>query len=238
MFDSVLDRGVAPRRRIATGAAVSVLGHAALLSVALVVRPPAPVEEEPKVVFPPVRLFVPDAPKGMPNGGGARAKTAGATRQRREVLAPAAIPKDFPKIDTFAPPDEPIEGKVIGTPADPDEGSGTEEGPLGVPDGDPAGRRGDFRAGSGMTAPVLLDQGRTPTYTPEALEAHVEGSMTVRCLVTLEGRLRECQALNPVPYMERAVVEALMTRRYSPARDHGAPVEVFYTFRVKLEMPR
>src|SRR5687768_5296750 len=37
MFDSVLDRGVIPRR-LGTGAVVSILGHAALLSVALLVR--------------------------------------------------------------------------------------------------------------------------------------------------------------------------------------------------------
>jgi protein TonB len=88
-----------------------------------------------------------------------------------------------------------------------------------------------------MTRPFLVDRGRDPAYTPDALENHVEGLMSVQCVVTLEGRLEHCRVIRPLPYMERAVVEALMTRRYTPATLNGRPLAVRYTFHVQLSMP-
>ena len=52
------------------------------------------------------------------------------------------------------------------------------------------------------------------------------------------GRVEQCQALHALPYMERAVVGALMTRRYAPATLSGKPLAVRYVFHVKLVMPR
>jgi hypothetical protein len=36
--------------------------------------------------------------------------------------------------------------------------------------------------------------------------------------------------------MDRAVIEALERRRYSPALENGKPVEVSYVFTVKLRL--
>ena len=94
----------------------------------------------------------------------------------------------------------------------------------------------DFK--SGMIPPLLLERGREPELTREALEAHVEGLMTVQCVVTIAGRLEHCQVIRSLPHMERAVVEALMTRRYTPATLDGRPLPVRYVFHVKLVMPR
>jgi hypothetical protein len=39
--------------------------------------------------------------------------------------------------------------------------------------------------------------------------------------------------------MDRAVVEALEHRRYAPATvGNGRPIEVEYTFRIRLELPQ
>jgi periplasmic protein TonB len=242
MFDSALNRGVAPRRFV-TGAVISVFGHAAVLTLALMVHPPAAVVEQVTTVipWPQVPRFTPGGPPG-PAGAGATA-SAGPTRARRrpELKAPAAIP---PKIETFAPPDETITGKVVGDTTDPEDTGGGPAGPgLGAGSGDgTGGGTGNgppsFNRSGGMTRPILLESGREPDYTPEALEAHVQGLMTVECVVTLEGRLQQCRAIHPLPYMERAVVDALMTRRYMPATLHGRPLAVRYVFQVKLVMPK
>ncbi|HEY8210633.1 MAG TPA: energy transducer TonB [Myxococcaceae bacterium] len=248
MFDSVLDRGVAPRRRLATGAVISVLGHAAVLSGLLLIRPPATVvEEPPKVITWPVVLpmFTAAPAPGPVGGGGARAH-AGPPRaqKRRELLAPAVVPKPPPDIKTVAPPDEtppPIGGRIGPPDNTPDpKGPGDGEGGGG---GGPPGSGGTCVGGAcdfetGMTRPILIERGRDPAFTPEALEAHVEGVMTVQCVVTLAGRLEQCQVIRPLPYMERSVVDALRTRRYDPATLNGRPLAVRYVFHIKLVMPR
>jgi hypothetical protein len=38
--------------------------------------------------------------------------------------------------------------------------------------------------------------------------------------------------------MDRAVIDALERRRYSPALLHGQPIEVDYTFRITLRLPQ
>jgi hypothetical protein len=40
-----------------------------------------------------------------------------------------------------------------------------------------------------------------------------------------------------LPYMDRPVVQALEARKYHPALAQGKPVDVFYTFTVKLKLP-
>jgi len=243
MFDSVLDRGVAPRRRLATGAVFSVFGHAAVLSLALLVRPPARVEEAvtaPLVFVPPIFTPAPaPAPKGPAPAHPGPARPA---RPRQELVAPAAVPKKIVELETQPPPDEtqdktPQVGAQIGNPF----GTPRPDGPPGDPNGTGDGNGTCTGRGCdvmGMTAPILLQRGREPDYTQEALEAHIEGLMTVECVLTLEGRLQQCRVLRSLPYMERAVVEALMTRRYTPATLHGRPLPVRYTIQVKLVMPR
>ena len=242
MFDSVLDRGVAPRRRLATGAVVSVFGHTAVLTLALLVRPPAAVEEVadafPTVIIP---TFRPAAAPGPRGGGGAPAHAgpARASHPRRELPAPAAIRKSV-DLETFSPPDE-TEGGRIG-PVDPSPGidpPGDGKGGGGEGEGEGEGSCYNGRCDiEGMTPPFLLERGREPDYTLEALEAHVQGLMTIQCVLTLEGRLQQCRVIRPQPYMDRAVVEALMTRRYTPATLHGRALAVRYTVQVKLVMPR
>jgi protein TonB len=61
--------------------------------------------------------------------------------------------------------------------------------------------------------------------------------MLVRCVVGLDGKVRDCQVLKALPFMERAVLDALERRTYSPALFEGKPIEVQYTFRIQLKLP-
>lgn len=88
-----------------------------------------------------------------------------------------------------------------------------------------------------MTAPKF-QQGPSIEYSAEGLQQRVEGLMIVRCVVTVEGRVYGCRVIKSLPYMDEAVVSVLEARRYSPATRNGVPLEVNYTFRIRLRLPR
>ena len=87
-----------------------------------------------------------------------------------------------------------------------------------------------------MTAPEMI-AGPAPEYTSEAIERGVEGSMQVRCVVTSEGQVRACKVVKGLPFMNAAVIGALERRKYKPAAAHGKPVDVYYTFNIRLKLP-
>lgn len=112
-------------------------------------------------------------------------------------------------------------------------------------DGTGAANRGGDRQGAGnrsipdfddsMTPPRRLS-GPDPEYTLQALEHEVEGTMLVRCVLTVQGTVHDCHVVRSLPFMDRAVIEALERRRYTPALRNGNPVEVAYVFVVKLRL--
>jgi serine/threonine-protein kinase len=88
-----------------------------------------------------------------------------------------------------------------------------------------------------MTAPVKLS-GPDPEYTQKAIDHSVEGAMAVRCIVAVDGSVNNCRVLKGLPFMDRPVVEALQRRRYKPATLQGKAVDVFYIFKLTLNLPR
>ncbi len=88
-----------------------------------------------------------------------------------------------------------------------------------------------------MTAPAMIS-GPNPEYTQDAIDRGVEGLMSVRCVVTLEGAVRNCKVLKGLPFMNQAVVAALERRKYKPALSQGKPVDVYYTFNLRLKLPQ
>ncbi len=87
-----------------------------------------------------------------------------------------------------------------------------------------------------MTPPAMIS-GPVPQYTPEALERGVEGNMQVRCIVSAEGAVRGCRIVKGLPFMNIAVVDALQKRKYTPALLQGKPVDVWFTFNLRLKLP-
>jgi len=89
-----------------------------------------------------------------------------------------------------------------------------------------------------MSPPERLS-GPDPEYTYLARAHDVQGVMVVKCLVTIFGVVRDCRVLEGLPYMEGAVVDALLRRRYTPARlANGRAIDVEYTFRIRLQLVR
>jgi outer membrane biosynthesis protein TonB len=91
--------------------------------------------------------------------------------------------------------------------------------------------------GEGMTRPVLIERGKPVSYTSQALEARVEGTMIVRCTITVDGRVEHCTVIKTLPFLEKEVLDSLYSSRYSPVTYQGKPVAVGYTFSVKLVPP-
>lgn len=88
-----------------------------------------------------------------------------------------------------------------------------------------------------MTRPAMIS-GPEPEYTQEAIERRAQGQMTVKCVVGVDGGVHDCRVLKGVPFMSKAVLEALEQRRYHPAMARGKPVDVYYTFKVRLTLPQ
>jgi protein TonB len=62
--------------------------------------------------------------------------------------------------------------------------------------------------------------------------------MIVKCVITTEGRVEKCRIIKPLAHMEQAVLDALYAARYKPVTFQGRPVQVDYTFNIKLSLPR
>ncbi|OJH35259.1 hypothetical protein BON30_40120 [Cystobacter ferrugineus] len=84
-----------------------------------------------------------------------------------------------------------------------------------------------------MTRPQRVS-GREPRLTPEAQAERVRGTALVRCVATREGRVTNCRLLNGLPYMNQELLEALSTWRVTPATVQGKPIDVDYTFVVRI----
>lgn len=248
MFDHVLGRGV-PKRRFGTGALLGLPVFAAMVAGALSV----------KVDFTPPPGDDLGWPTVVPTGGLPTPPRAGAGKARGErqpisrPRPPVVVGSDV-RLTILAHQEEPpprttatsgdgllreddAEGRGDG------EQSSGERGPC---TGGDCGQSSDYglkcsddspcTAGANLSAPVLLE-GSDPQYTKEALAAAVEGMMEVSCVLTREGTVRDCAVEKPLPYMEGAVVKALTSRRYIPAKLLGEPVAVQYLFHVKLVLP-
>jgi eukaryotic-like serine/threonine-protein kinase len=88
-----------------------------------------------------------------------------------------------------------------------------------------------------MNRPVVLEKGKPLAYTQEALRARVEGTMIVKCIIATNGRVENCRFIKSLPYMEKAVLDALTSRTYKPLTLEGRAVPVDYVFEVKLKLP-
>jgi protein TonB len=109
----------------------------------------------------------------------------------------------------------------------------------GLAGGAPAPRlaAGPVKFNGAMAAPVLVSAPPLE-YTQRALDHEVEGVMVVECVVTSEGVVHDCRVLRGLPFMDGAVVENLERRRYRPATLDGKPLDVQYTFTIRLRIPR
>jgi protein TonB len=84
-----------------------------------------------------------------------------------------------------------------------------------------------------MTRPQRVS-GQEPQLTAEARAERVRGTALVRCVVTRDGWTTGCRVLNGLPYMEQALLESVSSWRVTPATAQGSPLDVDYTFVVRI----
>jgi TonB family protein len=161
------------------------------------------------------------------------------------IAAPAdqpAAPPAPPAADPAAPGDAP--------PGSPSLAKSTPPGAFGaadnlpVPNAAPAAPTPAAPAlpsvlsfGPEMTRPSLLSGGEL-SYPREAIVAGISGTIIAKCTITAEGSLRNCRIIKGLPFLEKAALDVLATRRYSPVTYQGKAVSVEYVFNFKVAPPR
>lgn len=234
MFDSVLRKDTLPKRRFGSGAVLAALvfvGAGAFTAWAQA-RGRTAEKKEVAVTFvkppppPPPPPPAPTQPKPKPK----KAEPPKTVQLAQAIVAPTVVPQEKP------PEQEP-----------PAQQAGPPGGELG---GEVGGVAGGIRGGVVVEAqkgPVEFDPGKMEPpkllggpeirYTEKALEREVQGKMIVKCVVSLDGKVTSCRVLRSLPFMDRAVIDALEKRKYAPALLGGKPVEVDYTFVLNLKLP-
>ena len=242
MFDDVTKRegGKRAARRasyLAGSSADQIAVVAGIISLSAAIS--ARVSEGPLV---PVKIVRSAAPPPPPAPPAPKPKTPPKPKQQApkpRPPSPTAMiqPKETPA--ELKPPEPTPEPE----PEPEDDGEGEEGGVIGgvagVTGGGPPVEKpaGPVKFNSTMTPPVLVG-GPPLEYTQQALEREVEGVMVVECLLAVDGTVHSCRVLKSLPFMDRAVVENLEHRRYKPATLGGKPLDVRYTFTIRLKLPQ
>ncbi len=237
MFDSVLRPAQLPRHRFGSGTFIAVLVHAGIgvVAIELSVRAASAKTQEPEVTFVAQRPAAPAPPPPPLAPKAVRPHTRPRTPTKvlhQVIVAPTVIPEEKP------PEKEPDQA--------PPETEGEEAGDIGgVPGGIPDGVVDAADVPPPPPKRIRLDDsavrlqriaGPPIEYTPEAIDHEVEGTMIVRCIVNTAGAVHGCQVLKGLPFMDREVIGTLQRWRYAPYRLDGEPVEVEYTFKIRLEL--
>ncbi len=239
MFDAVTRPAPSLRSRFGAGAGVSLALHALLFAAAVALSLPReqPAPEKERTWRPVIPMGARPLPSKGSSTGSATAKTPAVKRKSTALRAPTTVqprplvpaaPQDLSVSDS-----EPV-AERLGVPDGSDTGSpdGTRDG---SPDGLPGGGGGEEIAAftQGMTRPQLL-AGPAIAYPREAIEAHVEGTMLARCVITTAGTLEDCRIIKGLAYMDQPVLAALARYRFSPVTYEGRPVAVQYVIPIRV----
>lgn len=251
-FRALLRRSHASRALFASGLAALALHALALLAYGLVPtsRPALRPRVESELV---VTLL--DAPRlALPRALGGEASAA---EPRAPASATSAANKRSPRRARAASGREPVRASTVGAPAQTSavpsaallagasaregapnalsQGTGSSAG-TGAPSAITSGDTEVLPFRDGMSRPVLISK-VDPVYTREARDAHVEGLILTKCVITTAGALRNCRVVKGIPAMDGAVLSALARWRYEPVRYQGKAVSVEYVIPIRLVGP-
>jgi periplasmic protein TonB len=250
-------------KRIRSALVVSFASHALVIFVALTTarmhstRPTRPHDPQApgsqRAIF-----FVDPRPGGGGDAGGQRRARFEDVPLRPQTTARSVAPPKViaPRIDPFVQPFAPlvpvsfgIQTAEIGSfcaPGDQgDEGSGGgRRGGDGSGDrpgdgpgpGSGSGGRG-FGPG-GVSAPHVLREVK-PQYTADAMNARIQGTVRLECLVRSDGRVgrvRVLRSLDPVFGLDREAIAAARQWVFAPAMRQGAPVDVLVTIELQFAL--
>ena len=108
------------------------------------------------------------------------------------------------------------EGSGIGSGRGPGVGPGTGGGTGG----------GVYRAGGGVSSPILVRQVR-PSYTPDAMRNGIQGSVMLEVVVLHTGDVGDVRVLRSLDRgLDAQAIEAVRAWQFLPGRRGGTPVDV------------
>ena len=96
---------------------------------------------------------------------------------------------------------------------------------------------GPYRVGGGVSPPTVLTHVR-PSYTDEALQTRIQGSVMLELIVRENGvpdTIRVVRSLDPGG-LDVEAVQAVRQWRFRPGRIDGAPVDVLVTVIVNFHL--
>jgi protein TonB len=252
MFDSVLARRNVPTGKLASAGVSAGIYGVLILAVFFGVS-----QTRKEVVQPvEVKLFTaapaqpaPPPPPPPPAGGAHKAVEKKPVEKKPVEKKPDTVVE--PKVETK--PEEPtttddkpsdaagVPGGVVGGVPGGVVGGVLGGVPGGVVGGVPGGVPGGtgnavLPFGAGMTRPQQIS-GSAPSYTPQAMAARVEGKLLVRCVITAQGTVQNCNVIKGLPMLDQTVLTALTQSRFTPVVYQGRPVAVQYLFTFNFKLP-
>ena len=197
-------------------------------------------------------FLVDPRPSGGGDAGGRRPTTPQDTTQISSAgiknVPPASpiAPRIDPLVQPFAPL-IPVSSEVriadAGSLGDSSTDQGDDGSGGGRNGGDGAGERpgrgpgtgggedGGFGPGTGVTAPRVIREVK-PQYTANAMNARIQGTVRLECVVRSDGRVgrvRVLRSLDPMFGLDREAVDAARQWVFTPATRAGTPVDVVVT---------
>jgi TonB family protein len=102
----------------------------------------------------------------------------------------------------------------------------------------PAGTPRRIRVGGNVTSARMINQVR-PIYPPTALNAGVEGTVSLQTIIGTDGSVQALRVLSSIDAdLTAAALEAVKQWRYSPTLLNGVPVEILSNVDVQFKLPQ
>ena len=139
---------------------------------------------------------------------------------------------------TAPPAQRESQGPGAGGGAGTGRGTGIGEGQgTGLGDGSGGGTGGGpFRPGAGIEPPSLLREVKA-SYTNEARRQRIQGDVDLEIVVRRDGSVGDVRVLRGLGAgLNEKAIEAVRQWRFSPARRHGAAVDVVVTVSVEFKL--
>lgn len=92
-----------------------------------------------------------------------------------------------------------------------------------------------LRVGGPIREPKKL-KNVPPGYPPAALQARLQGTVILECLIGEDGRVARVKVLRGVPLLDDAATEAVRQWEYEPTLLNGVPVPVIMTVTVNFKL--
>jgi TonB family protein len=92
-----------------------------------------------------------------------------------------------------------------------------------------------LRIGNGVTAPKIVYKVE-PTYTPEARDARLQGTVLLSVVVGRDGVPSDIRVVRPLAGLEDEAIEAVRRWRFKPGEKDGKPVSVIAQIEINFRL--